>query len=122
MRRYRLSTLSDADLKEIVEKASTAREEDLAQKQAAAKEADEHEQQEREARLKIRSQCDSDPVFKLRNENLCRTPGGFVIPGPVVPNAPTPSQDEFVEGYIMGQCLDVATVREARRIGCLAPQ
>ena len=122
MRRYRLSTLSDADLKEIVEKASKAKEEYLARMQAAAKEADEREKEEREAREKTRAQCDSDPIFKLRNENLCRTSGGFFIPGPVVPDQPTPSEDEFVEGYIMGRCLDVATVREARKIGCLAPR
>lgn len=121
MRRYRLSTLSDADLKEIVEKASKAKAEYLARMQAAAKEADEREKQEREAREKIRAQCDSDPVFKLRNENLCHPHVGFNIPGPV-PDEPTPSEDEFVEGYVMGRCLDVATVREARKIGCLAPQ
>lgn len=123
MRQYRLSQLSDADLKEIVEKARKDRARRVAQMQAAAKEADARQREEYAAREKILAQCDSDPVFKLRNENLCRPAGGgFIMPGPVVPYEPAPSEEELIEGYIMGPCSYVETVREARKQGCLLPK
>jgi hypothetical protein len=124
MRRYRMSSLSDTDLREIVAKARRDRQAYLAQKQAAAKEASEQALKEWEAREKVEAQCRGDPVFRLRNEDLCNGPrlGVGYIPGPAVPEVPTPSEDQLVEEYIMGPCLIAATVREARKAGCLAPR
>jgi hypothetical protein len=118
--RFRLGQFSDAELKELVAKANKARDEAVARIRAAKKETAVRELAESAAHRKSQAQCADDPVFKLRNEKLCEPSGGFVIPGSVVPEVPEPTAEEYIEGYIMGPCMYAATVREARRIGCLS--
>jgi len=134
MRMYRLSQLSDADLHSAVAEARKRRVGELQRRreglQAYLQDAEERSdarEKEHAEWILAREGCDDDPVFKLRNEDLCNRPqpgGGMLRLGPATEESlfgPLPTEDEFIDGVILGACAYVETVREARKQGCLAP-
>jgi len=123
MRKYRLSKLTDDDLKLIVQKAKKdAAGAVLREREMRTKAWEEHEAQVR-AWETASAQC-NEPAFKLRNEELCAGPpsaGMGMLWGQ--PMMEVPSEAEYIERYIMESCMLFATtVREARKLNCLPPK
>jgi hypothetical protein len=125
MRQYRMSQLTDAQLKAMVAAARRKR---------AIAIADDREMRERfwkeyGERLKAwetaSAQCETDEIFKLRNEDLCNRPLGPGLAGMSMldPDGRVESEEQYIEWEIMFRCtMAPLTIREARRAGCLPPK
>lgn len=111
MRAYRMSRLTDAQLLELHKRAI---EESANQKTIA----DDQDKTFWAERSKASAECEANPATKLRDPDHCNPPiplgmlsGGnqvFVV-----------SPGDLFEQYVMGSCLMVRSVREARKYNCL---
>ena len=111
MRAYRLSVLSDTDLIDLQTRAR-----DLAA-QRRSKQEDANVRAQKQA-LDDWARCDNDLVYKVRNENACRTAGARITQSIANPEK-GPSDERVFEELILGQCAFVRTKGEAKKLGCL---
>jgi len=131
MRKYRLSTLTEDQLRALIVHARKQRAAALAQESESAEKARENSKKEdkdfdeRYRAWEIESaQCHSDEVFKLKHEDLCNNPPGRSHTGwrMSLSGSDVASEEQYIEWEIMFWCDLANTVRDARRYGCLPPK
>jgi hypothetical protein len=111
MRAYRMSLLTDAQVLELHARAIT----DSAKQKQWADEQDKVFWRDRSRAI---AECESNPATKLRDPNHCSPPIPFGMMSGGNQALVEPADDVF-EGYVMGVCPMVKSVREARQHRCL---
>jgi hypothetical protein len=105
MRAFRLASLSDDQIRELPSIAKKIMED---YKESAEKE---RKSSEEESRV-MRQQCASDNAYRERTSACSHISG--LITSPI-----TVSYDQAYEMALMGVCIYISTIREARAHGCL---
>jgi hypothetical protein len=131
MRKYRLSSLTEDNLRELIAEARKDRAAALAQESegivkgwAVSKQEEEDYEERYRAWQTETAQCHSDEVFKLKHEDLCNSPPASPhrSQGLTLGGSSVASEEQYIEWEIMFYCDLAQTVREARRYGCLPPK
>lgn len=112
MRTYRLSRVTDDQLRAAHQRAAAE-----AEKQRAADAA--YEKKSRADLIAKLAECNAnmvDPAFRARHPTGCMPPETFSSP------FSEPTADSIFEDMIIGPCQFVRTVHDARDVGCLPPR